>query len=188
MTMINPATGWFKIIEIPKFGLDEVAVGNDEYIDKSPVRVVNLVNNTWLCIYPRPRKVVFGNGSGFKRDFTTLLKDFDIKPILTTIKIPQANAMVEWVQQEILNMLVTKDIDNRVFGHIDTWGETLAYISWDIRASYHRTIMSTPGQDIFGRYMLFNLASVVDRLVVTAEKYRQVDIDKCQRKLQASHA
>ena len=37
--------------------------------------------------------------------------------------------------------------------------------------------MATPGQDFFGRDMLFNLAPVVDLRVVTAAKQRQVDID-----------
>ena len=64
--------------------------------------------------------------------------------------------------QVILNMIVTKDLYNKVFDHIDPWGETLAYISWAIRASYHHTIMDTPCQDVFGRDMIFNLASVVD--------------------------
>ena len=36
---------------------------------------------------------------------------------------------------------------------------------------------ANPGQDVFGSYMLFNLASVVDWQVVTAVKQRQVDID-----------
>ena len=58
--------------------------------------------------------------------------------------------------------LVTKDLDNKVFDHIDPCGETLASIAWAIKDSYRRTIMATPGQAIFGRYMLFNLASVVD--------------------------
>ena len=74
-------------------------------------------------------------------------------------------------------MLFTKDIDNKVFDHIDPWDETLASIAWVIRASYHRTIIATPGLDVFGRYMLFNLASAVDWQVVTAAKQRQVDID-----------
>ena len=30
MTMIDPATGWFKMVKFPIFGLDEVAAGNDE--------------------------------------------------------------------------------------------------------------------------------------------------------------
>ena len=57
------------------------------------------------------------------------------------------------------------------------WGETLSSIAWAIIASYHHIIMATPGQSVFGRYMLFNLGSVVDWKVVTAAKQRQVDID-----------
>ena len=74
-------------------------------------------------------------------------------------------------------MLVTKDIDNKVFDRIYPWGETIAYISWAIRDYYHCTIMSTPGKAVFGRDMLFDLVSVVDWKVATAEKQRQVDID-----------
>ena len=32
MAMINPATGWFEVVEIPTKNLDEVIGGNDEYI------------------------------------------------------------------------------------------------------------------------------------------------------------
>ena len=42
--------------------------------------------------------------------------------------------------------------------------------------SYHRTIMSTPGQAVFGRDFLFKLASGVDWRVETTAKQRQVDI------------
>ena len=34
MMMIDLATGWFKIVQIPTFDLEEVTIGNDEYIDK----------------------------------------------------------------------------------------------------------------------------------------------------------
>ena len=64
--MIDPATGWFEIVDIPMFDLKEVTLGNDEYIDKSSARVSQLFNNTWVCRYPRPRKVVFDNSSEFK--------------------------------------------------------------------------------------------------------------------------
>ena len=50
MTMNDPATGWFEIIEIPTFDLNKVTAGNDEYIDKSSARVSQLFNKTWLCI------------------------------------------------------------------------------------------------------------------------------------------
>ena len=81
--MINRATGWFDIFKIPTFDLEEVTIGNDEYINKSTARVSQLFNNTWLCRYPHQRKIVFDNSSEFKQDFTPLLKEFDIKPVLT---------------------------------------------------------------------------------------------------------
>ena len=54
MMMIDPATGWFEIVDIPMFDLKEVTLGNDEYIDKSYARVSQLFNNTGICIYLRP--------------------------------------------------------------------------------------------------------------------------------------
>ena len=59
MTMIDPATSWFEISEIPTYNLDEVAGSNDEYIDKLSARVIQLFNSTWLSRYPHSHKVVF---------------------------------------------------------------------------------------------------------------------------------
>ena len=88
-----------------------------------------MFNKIWLCRYPLPQKVVFDNIYEFKRDFTFFLKDFNIKLVLKSIKNPQANTPVEQVKQVILNMLVTKDINNKFFGYIYPWGKTLAYIA-----------------------------------------------------------
>ena len=87
--------------------------------------------------------MVFDNGSEFKRDFTPLPKYFDIKPILTTVKNPQANAPVDLAHQLILNMLVTKDLDKKVCDYIDPWCETLASIACAIRIYDHFTIGAT---------------------------------------------
>ena len=152
-------------------------LGNDECIDKSSARVSHLFNNTFLCRYPRTRKFVFDNGYGFKLDLTPLLKNIDIKTVLTSVKNPQANAPVEQVHQVILNMIVTKYLDKKVLNYIDPWGETLASIALAIRDPYHCTIMSTPGQAVFGRDTLFKIALVVDWQVATASKQSQVDID-----------
>ena len=73
---------------------------------------------------------MFDNGSGFKRDFTPFLKGFYIKPVLMTNKNPQENAPVERVHQVILNIIVTKDLYNKVFNYIDIRGETLSSIAW----------------------------------------------------------
>ena len=65
------------------------------------------------------------------------------------------------MHQVILNILVTKYISNKVFDFIYTWNETLASIPWAIRSSYQFNIQATPGQSVFGRDVIFNLASVV---------------------------
>ena len=69
------------------------------------------------------------NGSDFQLELTPLRNDFNIKLVFATIKKPQANALVERVHQVILNMLVTKYLDEKVFDHIDPWGETLASVA-----------------------------------------------------------
>ena len=120
---------------------------------------------------------MFENGYEFKQDFITLLKYFNIKPVLRTIKNPQANASVKLLHLLISNMIVIKDIDNKVFDYIDLWGETLAYIAWVIRAYYQRTIMDTSGKSVCDRDMLLNLASVVDWQVITTTKQQQIEID-----------
>ena len=80
----------------------------------------------------------------------------------------------------ILHMIVTKDLDNKVFDYIDPWGETLACIEWAIMDSYNCTIQATPDQDVFGRDMIFNLVSVLDWRVINTENQRQVDIDNAR--------
>ena len=46
MTMIDPTTGWFEIVKVLMYDLNEVTGGNDEYIDKFSARVRQLFNTT----------------------------------------------------------------------------------------------------------------------------------------------
>jgi len=55
MTFIEPATGWLEIVEVQK-------------IDKSSARISQLFDQVWLSRYPRPKEVIFDDGSEFKRD------------------------------------------------------------------------------------------------------------------------
>ena len=96
---------------------------------------------------------------------------------ISSVENPQDNAPVERVHQVILNMLFTKDVDNKFFDYIDPWGETLASIAWVIMVSYHSIIIATLGQAVFVRYMLSNLASVVEWVVVRSDKQHQLEFD-----------
>ena len=106
-----------------------------------------------------------------------MINNFDVKTVLTKIKNPQANPLVERVHHLIINVLATKDLANKLFNYIDVWGETLESIAWVIMSSYHHTIHATPGQAVFLRDMIFNLVSVVYWRVITSGKQLQVYID-----------
>ena len=90
-----------------------------------------------------------------------MLKYLVIIHISNVLNNPQYNAPVEQVHKLIVNMLVNKYLDNKVFNYIYSWGETIVAIACAIRDSYHCTIGSTPVQDVFGRDMIFNLESVI---------------------------
>ena len=61
MAIIDSATGWFEIVKLPMYDINEVMCGNYEYIDKSSARVSQFFYNTWLSRYMRLCKVVFDN-------------------------------------------------------------------------------------------------------------------------------
>ena len=175
--MIDPVTGWFEIVEVPYYNIDDIKSKGQQSIDKTSARISQLFNQTWLSRYPRPHKVVFDNGSEFKRDFEPLLADFDIVPQCTTVENPQANAPVERVHQVIHNMLVTKELDKHLFDYINPWGEFLSSIAWAIRTSYNSSTQATPAQLVFGRDMLFNITKVIDWKLITERKVKQVQKD-----------
>ena len=164
MTMLDPATGWFEIVEVPNYIMVDVKnkMDHQQLIDKSSARISRLFDQTWLSQYPRPRKVIFDNGSEFKKDFVPLLEDWSIKPTCTTIKTPQSNSPVEIIHQVLRHMFVTKNLHEQVFDYIDLFASILASVAWAIRASYNNATDNTPAQLVFGRDMMFNIKSLVN--------------------------
>jgi hypothetical protein len=71
--MIDPATGWFEIVEA---------------INKSATSIQYLFHNNWLARYPQPQFIIFDNGimGEFKREFKQMcIKDnYGIKNKPTT--------------------------------------------------------------------------------------------------------
>ena len=73
-------------------------------------------------------QVVFDNGYELKMRLHSFAKGLSYKPVLITIKTHKLTLLLDRVHQVILNMLVTKDIDNKVFDHVYIWVKNLAYI------------------------------------------------------------
>jgi hypothetical protein len=110
LTMIDPASSWFEIVELPVTtdavipfdtkGQKGTKTYNNiklPYFDKSSAIISNLVNKTWFSHYQRCQYIIYDNGREFKLHFEALCKSFGIKHRPTSVKNPQANALLERV-------------------------------------------------------------------------------------------
>jgi hypothetical protein len=108
--MINPATSWFEIVELPtvhketpvpptsdgkKVTFAENTKVADTTFDKSSAQISNLVNKTWFSRYSRCWYLIYDNGSKFKLHFRSLCDTYGIKRKPTSVKNPQANVVLE---------------------------------------------------------------------------------------------
>ena len=139
--------------------------------------ISTLVNKTWFSRYPRCQQVIYDNGSEFKLHFEALCDTYGIKRKPTSVKNPQANAILERVHQVIMVILRTAKIDmaNSVdASDIDTF---LTNVSWAICSTYHTVLKASPGAAIFGRDMLFNIPFLADWNKIGDYRQHQTDIN-----------
>jgi transposase InsO family protein len=158
VTMIDPATGWFEIREIP---------------DKESGSVANLVETAWMTRYPWPNVLNFDRGTEFMGDFARMAKlDYGIKRKPITTRNPQANAIIERIHQTLGNILRTFEYDE--LDESDPWSGILAAASFAVRATYHTTTQATPMQLVFGRDAILNIKHVTDWEAVRARKQKKI--------------
>ena len=107
LIIIDPVTSWLKNVEllvvdnptIPKGtrGCKGISTHNTPkvpYFDKSSAMISSLVNKTWFSQYPRCQHIIYDNGSEFKLRFKALCDTYGIKHKSTSVKNPQANAIM----------------------------------------------------------------------------------------------
>jgi hypothetical protein len=182
--MIDPATSWFEIVELPVsqlVQLDAPSVDRkgkkkgkkatrdidddkpkEAYFDKSSSTVGSLVNRCWFCRYSRCRNIVYDNGSEFKLHFETLCDSYGLKHKPTSIKNPQANAILERVHQVLMAMVRTAELDMADTVEPSDVADFLTNAAWAICSSYHTVLKASPGAAIFGRDMLFDIPFLAD--------------------------
>ena len=124
--------------------------------------------------------MVYDNGSEFKLNFEYLCDSYGIKCKPTTIKNPQANAILERVHQVLGQMLRTAEIDMADSVTPDDVNVFLDNAAWAICSTYHTVLKASPGAAIFGRDMLFDVPFIADWNKIG--DYRQ-----CQTNLCAEH-
>jgi hypothetical protein len=96
LTMIDPDTGWFEIVEAT---------------NKSATLTQDLFHYTYFARYPRSKFIFFDNGreGKFKLEFKKMLEITIMalkpnQPQITTNR-PQVNAIIERVQKAVNDML-----------------------------------------------------------------------------------
>ena len=184
LTMIDPASSWFEIVELPLVTrLRTLNVNGKELLqsevifDKTSDRIAKLVNKTWLSRYPRCRYMIYDNGSEFKLHFEHLCDSYGIKRKPTTVKNPQANAILERVHQVLGQMLRTSELDMANSVSPDDVDVFLDNAAWAIRSTYHTVLKASPGAAIFGRDMLFDIPFVADWYKIGEHRQSLTDRD-----------
>ncbi len=184
LTMIDPAFSWFEVVELPLVRRLKTITGNckessivEEIFDKISERIARLFNKTRLSRYPRCRYIIYNNGSEFKLNFEYLCKTFGIKRKPTTIKNPQANAILECLHQVLGQMLRTSELDMAKTITPDNVDVFLDNTAWAICSTYHTVLKASPGAAIFGRDMLFNIPFIADWNKIGDYRQRQTDLN-----------
>ena len=159
LTMIDPATGWFEISEIPAKRADEI---------------IKVLKQKWLVRYPKPCEIIMDRGREFMAEVKEVLKnEYGIKRKTITPRNPQANAMVERAHQTLGYMLNTLQIgqdDN----FQDRWDGILAAVGFAMRATVHSTTRATPMQLVFGRDAIHNVRFQADWKYIKERRQRQI--------------
>ena len=181
VTMIDPASAWFEIIELPV--TEYISVTKDgkpvtkDIFDTTSAQISRLVNKAWFSRYPRPEFVIYDNGSEFKLNFQALCKEYGIFKKPTTVKNPTANAILERMHAVIGNMLRTRELDMAPTVTEQDVEDFLVDVAWAIRSTHHTVLGSSPGAAIFGRDMLFDIPYTADWNKIGLRRQQQVNRD-----------
>lgn len=166
LTMIDPATGWFEIVQLPKDN-------KGEPIKRADV-IANLLEQTWFTRYPWPEKVICDRGSEFMAEVKTMLKEeYGCKVAQITTRNPQGNSMLERIHQTIGNMIRTA----RITDEEDPFSGILSAVAFATRATIHTTNGATPSQLVFGRDAILNTRFEANWALIRERKQKQINRD-----------
>jgi hypothetical protein len=105
---------------------------------------------------------MYDNGSEFKVNFKYLCVTYGIKRKPTTIKNPQAKAILERLHQVLAQMLRTAELNMAKTITPDDFDVFLDNGAWAICYTYHTVLKASPGAVIFGCDMLFNISFIAN--------------------------
>ena len=132
----------------------------------------------WLLRYPRPMRVVHDQGTEFKANFLAMLRTYGIDPVPTTVRNPQANAIIERSHQVVGNILRTALLEKPVATEQEAerlMDYALANACFAMRATINRTLKMSPGSLAFHRDMTMDLPFVANFLQLRDRRQALID-------------
>ena len=144
LTIIDPATGWFEMAQIP---------------NKTAAEIEDITKKTWFTRYPLPQRIVFDRGTKFIAEFAKMCQNnYGIKRKPIRARNPQSNAIIVQIHQTIGNIIRTFDVSNTVKNN--PWSGILAVTMFSVRATYHTTLQASLMQLVFGQYAILNIKHI----------------------------
>ena len=126
--MIDPATGWFDMAQIP---------------NKMAAEILYITKKTWFTRYTLPQRIVFDRGTKFMAESAKICQNgYGLKRKPITTRNPHSNAIIKTIHQTIGNIIRTFDVSNII--NNDPWSGILATTMFAVRATYHTTLQASP--------------------------------------------
>jgi hypothetical protein len=154
---------------------------SEPYFDKSSAQISNLVYKTWFHRYPHCQYIIYDNGSEFKLYFQSLCDIYGIKRKPTSVKNPQANAILERIHAVFRNMLCTSKLNMAKMVKPSDIDVFLSDAAWGVCSTYHTVLKASPGAAIFGRDMLFDIPFIADWQKIGEHRQRLTDLNNVRR-------
>jgi hypothetical protein len=92
--------------------------------------------------------MIYDNGSEFKLHFRALCKTYGVKRKPTSIKNPQANAILEHIHAVFTNLLRTAKLDMAESVNASDINIFFADPAWVICSTHHTLLKASPGAAI----------------------------------------
>jgi len=162
MAMVDPVTGWFEMGHL--------------YGTPTAQRCQEILDNTWLARYPRPKGIGFGNGGEFKGEFSALCGRMGMKKKPSLSWNPQSNAILERIHQILGDCLRTFGMGGMGIdpGDGDPSQQCLTEAAYAIRCGYHATHGCSPAELVFGRNMFLPVTTPIDLGALRVRKQKAI--------------
>jgi hypothetical protein len=109
--------------------------------------------------------------------FQSLCNTYGIKHKPTSVKNPQANAILKRIHAVLGNMLRTSELDMAETVKASDIDVFLLDAAWAVRSTHHTVLKASPGAAIFGQDMLFNIPFIADWQKIGEHRQRLTDLN-----------